>query len=539
MKENSKKISIYLPLIISIALVFGILLGLGLSRNQQMGGSGLLLYPKNDKLNDVIKYIEEEYVDTVSVKKLTDDAIVNLLKDLDPHSVYIPSEELQSVNEPLEGNFSGIGVQFNIINDTVIVISTIPNGPSALLGIMPGDRIIKVNGSNVAGVKMSSENIVKQLKGPEGTMVKVTIKRPGSKKELIFDIKRNKIPLYSIDVAYMLNDETGYIKISQFARTTEDEFYNAATKLKSKGMKKLVLDLRGNPGGYLEAAKSLAEQFLKEGDLIVYTQGRTKPRKDYRAEAAGTCKDIELAVLIDEFSASASEIFAGAIQDNDRGLIIGRRSFGKGLVQDQVILSDGSAIRLTIARYYTPTGRCIQRPYNHGEEDYFKDINRRYIHGELENRDSIHFNDSLKYKTPKGKIVYGGGGIMPDIFVPYDTSGYTKFFIEARDMNLIYKFAFNYSDLNRSTLKTFNDLGSFIDYLEKNNIFDQFVNYCRKKEVYATHKELGISKKLITTQVEAYIARNFFDNEGFYPVIRQIDNTLDKAVEVLSPRNEN
>jgi len=539
MENKFKKISVYLPLIISIALVFGILIGLNVSRHQQLGGGGLLLYPKSDKLNNVLKYIEEEYVDTVSPAKLTDETIITLLKGLDPHSIYISADEIQTVNEPLEGNFSGIGVQFNIMNDTVVVINTIPNGPSALIGILPGDRIVKVDSIVVAGVKMNSEDIVKKLKGPEGTFVKVTIKRLSSKRDLIYDIKRNKIPLYSIDISYMLNDQTGYIKISQFARTTIEEFYAAVEKLKSKGMKKLVIDLRGNGGGFLDAAINLADQFLNVGDLIVYTKGRSKPREDFKATARGTCKDIELAVLIDEYSASASEIFAGAIQDNDRGLIIGRRSFGKGLVQEQAMLSDGSAIRLTIARYYTPTGRCIQKPYNHGEVDYFKDLNYRYLHGELENRDSIHLNDSLKYKTPKGKTVYGGGGIMPDVFVPFDTSGFSKFYFEVRDMNLIYKFSFNYSDLNRPTLKAISNLGALYDYLEKEKIFEKFIDYCNKQGIHANNKELKISGKIIKTQVEAYIARNFFDNEGFYPIIREIDNTLDKAVEVLSARAEN
>jgi carboxyl-terminal processing protease len=539
MENKEKKVSVYLPIIISIALVFGIIIGLSVSKQQQLNGSGILLYPKSDKLNNVLKYIEEEYVDTVIPGKLTDNAIITLLKGLDPHSIYIPAEEIQTINEPLEGNFSGIGVQFNIMNDTVVVISTIPNGPSALIGILPGDRIVKVNQVVVAGVKMNSEGIVKRLKGPEGTIVKVSIKRPGSKREVVYDIKRNKIPLYSIDVAYMLNDLTGYIKISQFARTTSEEFYNAIEKLKNKGIKKLVLDLRGNGGGYLDAAINLSNQFLNEGDLIVYTKGRSKPREDFKATAVGTCKDIELVVLIDEYSASASEIFAGAIQDNDRGLIIGRRSFGKGLVQEQAMLSDGSAIRLTVARYYTPTGRCIQKPYNHGEDDYFKDLSYRYLHGEFESRDSIHLNDSLKYKTPKGKTVYGGGGIMPDIFVPFDTTGFSKFYFEVRDMNLVYKFSFNYSDRNRTTLKTFTDLGAFVDYLEKEKIFDKFINYCNEQGIHPTNKDLKISGLLIKTQVEAYIARNFFDNNGFYPVIRQIDNTVDKAVEVLSLRSEN
>jgi len=331
----------------------------------------------------------------------------------------------------------------------------------------------------------------------------------------------------------MLDSTTGYIKISQFARTTYTEFLAAVNKLRAKGMKKMVLDLRGNGGGYLDAAISLADQFLDKDKLIVYTKGRAKPREDFLATSAGICQNEEVAVLIDEYTASASEILAGALQDNDRGTIVGRRSFGKGLVQEQTMLSDGSAIRLTVARYYTPSGRCIQKSYKKGNEDYYKDLSYRFAHGEFENKDSIHFTDTLKYKTPKGKIVYGGGGIMPDIFFPYDTSGSSYFYREARYLGLIYKFAFNYSDINRNVLKNFATLEDFRKYLKKDKVFEKFIDYAKKQDLKPHKKELKISEKLITTQVEAFIARNFFDNDGFYPIIREVDETLDKALEEL------
>jgi carboxyl-terminal processing protease len=531
--QSNKKTTVFLPIILATTLAIGIILGIAINNHKQSSVSGLLLYPKTDKLNNVMKYIQEEYVDSVNTNKLTEDAIVAVLKGLDPHSNYIPAQDLQAVNEPLEGNFSGIGVQFNMQNDTVMIINTIPNGPSALVGIMAGDRIVKVNDTIVAGVKWQSDAIVKRLKGPQGTHVKVTIRRLGTKRELVFDIKRDKIPLYSVDVAYMLNTETGYIKISQFARTTFSEFTMAVSKLRAKGMKSMVLDLRGNGGGFLESAIGLADQFLDNEKLIVYTQGRSKPREDFKATPEGVCQDLKLAILIDEYSASASEILSGAIQDNDRGIIVGRRSFGKGLVQEQTPLSDGSAIRLTVARYYTPTGRCIQKSYKKGLEDYYMDLNHRFTHGELENKDSIKFADSLKFKTPGGKIVYGGGGIMPDFFVPYDTSAITKFYSDVRDMGMIYKFAFSYSDQNRSKLKTNKSYTELRAFVQKDKVYDKFIEYTSKQGLKPQAKELSISKKYISVQLEAYIARNFFDNEGFYPIISDIDNTLDKALDEL------
>src|SRR5665647_19009 len=357
-----------------------------------------------------------------------------MLKKLDPHSVYIPAKDLARSNEPLQGNFEGIGISFSMLTDTILVISTIPGGPSEKLGLLPGDKILYVNDSLVAGKHIPDERIMGMLKGQRGTLVKIKILRSGQKELLPFEITRDKIPIYSVDVDYMVNDTTGYIRINTFAMTTYDEFMKGLRELKEKGMTRLILDLRGNSGGIMEAAIQIANQFLKEGQLIVYTKGRAQPRSEARATGKGEFETGDLVVLIDEWSASASEILAGALQDNDRGTIIGRRSFGKGLVQEPISFSDGSGMRLTIARYYTPTGRSIQKPYKDGFEKYFNDFNQRYIRGEFEVSDSIHFPDSLKFTTPGGRIVYGGGGIMPDKFVPADTTGLSPYFLKIRSL---------------------------------------------------------------------------------------------------------
>jgi carboxyl-terminal processing protease len=534
--ENMNRKKIYLPLIISVSIVGGILLGSFLTSRIQSGRSSTLMFPSSGKLNNILQYIEEEYVDTVSSDRLTESAIVSMLKELDPHSAYIPASELQAVTDPLEGNFSGIGVQFNMQNDTVVIMNTVPNGPSALLGIQAGDRIVKVNDTLVAGVKMESDAIVRKLKGPRGTKVQVTIMRPGNKKPILYEITRDIIPLNSVDVAYMVTPKTGYVKINQFARTTPEEFVKAVTSLRNSGMQNLVVDLRSNGGGYLDAAINLADQFLPEGRLIVYTKGRAKARENFSATYSGVCEGNDIVILIDELSASASEILAGAIQDNDRGTVIGRRSFGKGLVQEQIPLSDGSALRLTVARYYTPSGRCIQKPYHKGDEDYFLDISKRYQHGEFENKDSIKLNDSLKYTTLKGRVVYGGGGIMPDIFVPLDTAGFSKFYDQIRNNGLIYRFSFKYSDNNRQRLKAMPNLDALRKYLRGDNVFMKFIDFASEQGVKTSARDIEVSKKYISTELEAFIARYFFDDEGFYPIIGEIDNTLSKAIEVLEKK---
>ena len=414
--QNSKR-QIWLPLLLAAAVVLGVFLGFAIKKSQT---PTTLFFPNSgsNKVEDVIKLIHDEYVDTVSTAKLEEKAIEAIAKDLDPHTVYIPADKLAEINEPLDGEFSGIGVHFSVNSDTVVVISTVPSGPSEKVGIMAGDRIVKVNGITIAGVKMDQDSIVKKLRGPNGSKVKVGIKRSEVKELIDFTITRDKIPIYSIDASYMINSKIGYIKVARFARNTYQEFMEATTKLHKKGMKEMILDLRGNSGGYLDQAVQMANEFLPAGKLIVYTQGKARPRQNQYSDEKSSCMNDKLIILIDEFSASASEILAGALQDNDKGTIVGRRSFGKGLVQEQIPLSDNSALRLTVARYYTPTGRSIQKHYTYGSEDeYYMDINNRYLHGEFEQVDSIKFADSLKYKTPGGKIVYGGGGIMTNTLI--------------------------------------------------------------------------------------------------------------------------
>jgi carboxyl-terminal processing protease len=438
MNRNNSGRSILLPLLLAATLVLGIMLGLYLPRHSDIAQhSGL--WSRNDKINNILNLIESNYVDSVNRNDLVEAAIPAILKKLDPHSVYIPARDLARANEPLQGNFEGIGISFNMATDTILVISTIPGGPSEKLGLLPGDKILYVNDSLVAGKGISDEKIMSMLKGPRGTDVKVRILRKGHKELLSFDITRDKIPIYSVDVAYMVNNNTGYIKINSFAMTTFAEFMQGLKELKSQGMTKLIIDLRGNSGGIMEAAIQIANQFLKKDQLIVYTKGRTQPRNEARATGDGEFETGDLVILVDEWSASASEILAGALQDNDRGTIIGRRSFGKGLVQEPVQFTDGSGMRLTIARYYTPTGRSIQKPYKDGFDEYYEDLSTRYSRHEFENSDSIHFDKLLKFTTPGGKIVYGGGGIMPDKFVPYDTLGFSPYFELRRQTKRIIK----------------------------------------------------------------------------------------------------
>jgi carboxyl-terminal processing protease len=531
MKYKNTRTSIYFPIILAFAIVIGILIGRYFRSN--FSETRFYIYPRADKLNSILNYIEKEYVDKVSKKYLVEKTIPRLLEELDPHSLYIPAKDLQQVNEPLEGNFTGIGIQFNVLNDTLVVISTIANGPSEKVGILAGDRIIKVNDEMVAGVQMPSDSIVKRLRGPKGTRVIVQVLRRDVDDLITFNIIRDNIPLYSVDVGYMIEKDIGYIKINNFSASTDQEFITTFNDLRSQGLEKLILDLRNNGGGYMDAAVNIADQFLGDKELIVYTEGNAKGRTDYHSNPGGLCKDIEIVILIDEGSASASEILAGAIQDNDRGLIIGRRSFGKGLVQEQKLLPDSSAIRLTIARYYTPTGRCIQKPYNNGLVEYINDLNNRYIRGEFAIEDSIHLNDSLKYVTPKGKTVFGGGGIMPDIFVPIDTTGVTNYLVNVRNRGLLYSFALQYADDNRSDLEKLQNPEDFVKFLNKRNVVDIFARYAAGKGVPEVPSEIKTSEEILKTQLYAYIARNIIDNRGFYIIIKDIDNTLQEAVKVL------
>lgn len=547
------KLIIYGPIIIAVVLVIGIFLGnlftqmrvksiISSEISRQTSSSrlnigsphGLNLTGRNDKINSALYYVLNDYVDSVPVGAINEDVVPAILNNLDPHSVYIPAEDFQKYNEPLTGNFSGIGVLFNMNEDTVAIIRPVPNGPSELVGIQAGDRIVEVEGTVVAGVKMDSDEIVSMLKGEKGTPVNLKIKRRGEPGLIEFEIIRDDIPIYSVDVSYMIDDKIGYVKISSFAQTTYKEFINAVEELKAQGMEKIIVDLRNNGGGIMDAAIKITDQFLDDGRLIVYTQGRSRPRKNDYATSRGLLKEDDVVVLIDEASASASEILAGAIQDNDRGLIIGRRSFGKGLVQEQMTFSDGSAIRLTVAKYYTPTGRSIQKPYNEGREEYYNDISYRFLHGEFENEDSISFSDSLKFITPGGRVVYGGGGIMPDIFVPVDTTFYSPLLSRATNLGLTHRFAFHYTDLHREELEKMTTSEEISGYLDDQALIRDFTAYANSKNVEVGQEELDISGQYLLTQIKAYIARNILDNEGFYPIIREVDYTLNIAIDTLS-----
>ena len=530
MNYNNTKRSIFLPVMLGVALAIGVLAGKFLPVGDDLPKRSNIR-SRNDKLNSILNIIESNYVDSVNRDDLVEAAIPAILKKLDPHSVYIPAKDLARANEPLQGNFEGIGISFNMVTDTILVISTIPGGPSEKMGLLPGDKILYVNDSLVAGRHISDEQVMGMLKGPKGTVVRIKIMRNGQKELLPFDITRDKIPIYSIDVSYMVDDHTGYIKINNFAMTTFDEFMKGLQELKDQSMTSLIIDLRGNSGGIMEAAIQIANQFLKEGQLIVYTKGRAQPRNEARATGKGEFETGDLVVLVDEWSASASEILAGAIQDNDRGTIIGRRSFGKGLVQEPISFADGSGLRLTIARYYTPTGRSIQKPYTHGFDEYFDDLTERAHRGEFEVSDSIHFSDSLKFTTPGGHIVYGGGGIMPDKFVPVDTSGVSPYFIKTRP--LIYRFALKYTENNRESLKKYTDPGELEKYLDRQPLMNQFVEYAASGNIKMDSKGLKTSGEIINTQIKAYIARNMLDNKGFYPIWEKIDTTLRYAIDFL------
>ena len=472
------KFNIILPLLLAVFLVGGMLIGNQLNKISEP--NEFAIYPRMNKISGVIDYIAQEYVDSINRNELIESTIPEILGQLDPHSIYIPASELAEYNEPLEGNFSGIGVSFRMEEDTVYIMSTILNGPSEKIGILAGDRIIRVNDSLIAGVKLLSTDIVKMLKGKKGTRVNVTIVRRGVDEPIDFEITRDRIPIASVDIGYMISETIGFIQISKFSRNTHEEFLDAIEKLNDQGMQKLILDLRWNSGGYLNAATELADHFLKAGTPIVYTEGFAQPRKDILATAQGKLLEHDVIILINEGSASASEILAGAIQDNDRGLIIGRRSFGKGLVQQQTMFSDGSALRLTIARYFTPTGRSIQKPYENGLDDYINELHERFDRGEFIHADSVKFADSLKYLTPAGKTVYGGGGIMPDIFVPMDTTLRTNYYNQAVNRGLLGRFAFRYADNNRENLRGLSNHRDIVEYLDQQDLLGQFIAFAEE-----------------------------------------------------------
>jgi carboxyl-terminal processing protease len=541
--ENSKKyrFAAYLPILLALVMAVGVVIGINLNFNSSSSQSDskfkAMGFGRYDKLNDVMNYIYESYVDSISRENLTEETIKAFLKNLDPHSVYISAAAFRDMNDPLMGSFEGIGIEFNMVNDTVVVINPIAGGPSEKVGLQAGDRIVKVNGELIAGVKMSTEEIVGKLKGPKETKVDVSIHRSGIDELFEYTITRDKIPSFSLDVAYMINDSTGFIKINRFSATTHNEFITAFDRLKREGLKNLIVDLRGNGGGFLDAAIALSDEFLTPGELIVYTQGNRRPKKIANARRNGKFESQPLVILIDEWSASASEIIAGAVQDNDRGIIVGRRSFGKGLVQEQVQLVDGSALRLTVARYYTPSGRSIQSPYDNGTDEYYDEFFQRFLDGEHESLDSIKTNDSLKFTTKKGRIVYGGGGILPDVFVPFDSHERSPFYNQIANRGLIYRFAFNYADKNRAQLSKYNSNNFIKNFNVSQLTFDEFLNFVGENNIKIDDNDVSKSQNLIKLQLKAFIGRNIFGNEAFYPVLNENDAVIHAALEALITEN--
>ncbi len=488
------------------------------------------------KFGKVLEGIQKYYVDSVDQDKLVEHAITELLKDLDPHSSYLNKEEVAQLSEPLQGNFEGIGISFNVLKDTVYIISPVAGGPSYKAGIQSGDRVIKVDGNNIAGIGIESEDVFTLLRGKKGSRVRLSVSRRGTGDLIDFDIIRDKIPIYSIDASYKVNEDIGYIKVNRFSLTTLEEFRSALTKLRSENVKNLILDLTGNGGGYLEVAIKMADEFLDAGKLILYTEGANSPKKEYYATREGNFEKGHLVILIDEGSASASEILSGAIQDWDRGIIVGRRSYGKGLVQKPLPLPDQSMIRLTVAKYYTPTGRLIQKPYNMSRDKYNKDLINRFNNGEFAHKDSIHFPDSLKYYTLKNtRLVYGGGGIMPDYFVSMDTSYYSDYYQELIRNRAIDQFVLEYVDYNRiKLLKEYSDAGSFVNRFSLNEeLRKKFFRYAENKGVPLNEKEYARSREHIETLIKAYIARDLWSNSEFFQITNDMDPKFETAVAIL------
>lgn len=517
-----------LPLLLALGVVGGIFIGRYITHRS--------LSDKEEKLRTVLRLIESEYVDAIDVDSLIETQFTELLNSLDPHSAYIAASELQSVNDDLEGSFSGVGVSFQILNDTVNVIEVIPGGPAEKVGLLPGDRIIKADTTALTGKDITTDKVFKTLRGAKGSKVELEIMRHSSTKPLAFNVIRGDIPVNSVDCSYMLNDSIGYLRVTKFARNTYNEFFTALNDLKTQGAKKYVMDLRGNTGGFMDQAIYMANEFLPAGRMIVYTKGR-RPENENMAisDGSGNFKDSEVTVLMNEYSASASEIFAGAIQDNDRGLVIGRRSFGKGLVQNQTELPDSSAIRLTVARYYTPSGRSIQKEYTRGKDGKYElDIVDRFAHGEFYNADSIKFDKSKIFSTANGRTVYGGGGIMPDVFVPEDTTGYTSYYVSVVNNGLIQKFAYSVADKYRGMLDGVKSLDRLLKVLPRDNtLLENFVSFAVKNGIPARWYYINKSRSLLLEQIKAMIARDVLGYPAFIEMLNHSDAAVKKAVDVL------
>ena len=530
MKNNNTR---FIPFLLAICLIAGIAIGTFYA-NHFSGNKLGIINTSSNKLNALLRIIDDQYVDTVNMGELVEEAMPQILSELDPHSSYIPAKDLEAVNADLKGSFSGIGIQFTIQNDTIHVNSVIQGGPSEKVGLMAGDRIVEVDDSAFVGKIVTNSEAMKRLKGEKGSKVKLGVYRPGEKDLLHFTVIRGNIPVKSIDAAYMITEKVGYIKVNKFGETTYPELLIALAKLNQKNCEGLIVDLRGNTGGYMAAAIQMVNEFLPNNRLIVYTQGRKSPREDYNSNGTGSNQKMPLVVLVDEGSASASEIFAGAIQDNDRGTIVGRRSFGKGLVQQPIEFSDGSAIRLTIARYYTPSGRCIQKPYEKGKEsEYELDLLTRYEHGEFFSADSIKQDETEVYHTRLGRPVYGGGGIMPDIFVPQDTTGMTSYFRMAANRGLIIRYTFDYTDQNRSTLQKYDTPEKMEAYLKGQNLLNKFAAWAEKKGLKRRNNLMMKSRRLFEMSLYGNIIYNMLGMEAYVEYLNESDKTVLKAVEIL------
>ena len=530
MKQN--KSYRYMPLIMAACVVTGIIIG-SFFANRFSGNRLNVINSGSNRLTNLLRIIDDMYVDKVDIDSLVEDAMPRILAELDPHSVYIKAKDVQTANDDLKGSFSGIGVEFTIRKDTIHVQRVIENGPAERAGVLAGDKIISIDDKSFVGKIVTNEESMKRLKGPKDTKVKIGVVRYGHAKPVYMTITRGEIPTKSITSVYMLDDETGYIRVKNFGETTYTELLIALAQLSQEGFSNLVIDLRDNVGGFLESSVQMANEFLPKNKLIVYTEGRKSPRKDYRSNGQGSYQDIPLVVLINEGSASASEIFAGAIQDNDRGTIIGRRSFGKGLVQQQIEFPDGSMIRLTIARYYTPSGRCIQKPYTTGDDnEYAQDIVTRYQHGEFFSQDSIKHTGPA-YHTRLGRIVYGGGGITPDIFVPEDTLNITSYYKEAAMSGLILQFAFTYTDNNRQKMKQFEEMLELADYLKKQNTVEQFAAYANSHGLQRRNLMIKKSHNLLERYINSRIIYNMLDEQSWNQYINQDDNVISATLKVF------
>lgn len=527
MNNRLKNPSVWMPLALAVALVAGMWIGSSFFNSRHSWNS-------RTKLDTILELIDKNYVDEIDTDSILEASFSGLMSHLDPHSVYIPASDLQSVNEELEGSFSGIGISFNMLGDTINVLEVISGGPSEKVGILPGDRIITINDSLVAGQKWENNKVMKHLRGPKGSIVRLGIKRPTAAELLPYEVTRDDIPVTSIDASYFLDNGIGYIKINKFGATTYSEFLTSAVTLMAEGAEKFIIDLRGNGGGFMDHAVLMANEFLPAGSPIVSIKGKHTSRNNATfSDGSGTLKDKEVVVLLDEFSASASEIFAGAMQDNDRGIIVGRRSFGKGLVQNQLELPDSSALRLTIARYYTPSGRCIQKDYAPGA-DYERELLNRYEHGELYTADSIKQDQSKQFTTLHGRTVYGGGGITPDIFVPNDTTGVTSYYINVVNAGLIQKYTFDYTDRNRETLSKSTDGRQLLTLLpDDDTLLQDFVAYAKKNGIVPRWYYINLSRDLLVNSLKAMIARNIHGVQGYYEVANDNDPTVSVALDAL------